>query len=210
MPNGVVHTRPGQVLPTAASSRGRIPAESLAGAQDRPARRNAAGGGTSRAACPPRTPRGGGALARGKCCGAGGRPQPLRFVALSVAGYSPTFNRPLDTLRLRRKRSRSQEAAASRSPEMWSRRLAALAAVLPLRSLLAAGGRVGGPTAAGRNPFARLDKRLRVAMDTRDGLPRGQQAAPDTNQENDLPWEETSSERTSVTELPQVILFKYH
>uniref|UniRef100_A0A8D2DY29 Uncharacterized protein n=1 Tax=Sciurus vulgaris TaxID=55149 RepID=A0A8D2DY29_SCIVU len=117
-------------------------------------------------------------------------------VALSVAGYSPTFKRPPETVRLRRKRSRSQEPTP---------RCAALAAVLPRRPLSAAGGRVGGPTAARRNPFARLHKRLRVAMDARDGLPRGQQAAPDTNQENDLPWKETSSERTSVTELPQAL-----
>ncbi|XP_047377400.1 uncharacterized protein LOC124962242 isoform X1 [Sciurus carolinensis] len=72
---------------------------------------------------------------------------------------------------------RSRRLPVSRAAEPTPRH-AALAAVLPLGPLPAAGGRVGGPTAARRNPFACLDKRLRVAMDARDGLPRGQQAAP--------------------------------
>uniref|UniRef100_A0A8D2DYK1 DNA replication fork stabilization factor DONSON n=1 Tax=Sciurus vulgaris TaxID=55149 RepID=A0A8D2DYK1_SCIVU len=136
-------------------------------------------------------------------------------MAFSVPGYSPSFKRPPEVVRLRRKRSRSHGAAASRSPELRepTPRRAALAAGLPLRPFPAAGGRVGGPTAARRNPFARLDNRLRVAAEARDGLPRGQQEAPgsflDTNQENDLPWEETLSERTTVTELPQALRLSF-
>ncbi|XP_047421213.1 protein downstream neighbor of Son isoform X2 [Sciurus carolinensis] len=136
-------------------------------------------------------------------------------MAFSVPGYSPSFKRPPEVVRLRRKRSRSHGAAASRSPELRepTPRRAALAAGLPLRPFPAAGGRVGGPTAARRNPFARLDNRLRVAAEAQDGLPRGQQEAPgsflDTNQENDLPWEETLSERTTVTELPQALRLSF-
>uniref|UniRef100_A0A8D2DIT4 Uncharacterized protein n=1 Tax=Sciurus vulgaris TaxID=55149 RepID=A0A8D2DIT4_SCIVU len=94
---------------------------------------------------------------------------------------------------------RSRRLPVSRAAEPTPRR-AALAAVLPLRSLLAAGGRVGGPTAAGRNPFARLDKRLRVAMDARDGLPRGQQAAPGSALP--LSFSESDSLSSENTELP--------
>ncbi|KAM5154995.1 protein downstream neighbor of Son [Callospermophilus lateralis] len=130
-------------------------------------------------------------------------------MALSVPGYSPSFKRPPEIVRLRRRRSQSQKAAASSPLELRepTPRRAALAAGLLLRPFPAAAGRIGGPTAARRNPFARLDNRLRVAAEASDGLPRGQPEAPtsfsDTNQENDMLWEETLSERTTATELSQ-------
>uniref|UniRef100_A0A667H353 DNA replication fork stabilization factor DONSON n=1 Tax=Lynx canadensis TaxID=61383 RepID=A0A667H353_LYNCA len=130
-------------------------------------------------------------------------------MALSVPGYSPSFRKPPETLRLRRKRVRSLEAAASprEQPEPAPRR-AALAAGLLLRPFPAAAGRGGGgPAAARRNPFARLDNRPPAAAEPPDGPPRGQQEAQDpcldSNQENDLLWEEKFPERTAVAELVQ-------
>ncbi|XP_045641512.1 protein downstream neighbor of Son [Ursus americanus] len=131
-------------------------------------------------------------------------------MALSVPGYSPSFRKPPETLRLRRKRVGSLGAAASpgEQPEPAPRR-AALAAGLLLRPFPAAAGRGGGggPTAARRNPFARLDNRPPAAAEPPDGPPRGQQEAQgpflDSNQENDLLWEEKFPERTTVTELLQ-------
>nr|XP_037846273.1 protein downstream neighbor of Son-like [Chlorocebus sabaeus] len=111
------------------------------------------------------------------------------------------------------KRARSRGAAASpprELPEPAARR-AALAAGLHLRPFPAAGGRGGGggPAAARRNPFARLDNRPRVAAELPDGPAREQPEAPgpflDSNQENDLLWEEKFPERTTVTELPQTL-----
>uniref|UniRef100_A0A8C8X074 DNA replication fork stabilization factor DONSON n=1 Tax=Panthera leo TaxID=9689 RepID=A0A8C8X074_PANLE len=138
-------------------------------------------------------------------------------MALSVPGYSPSFRKPPETLRLRRKRVRSLEAAASprEQPEPAPRR-AALAAGLLLRPFPAAAGRGGGdPAAARRNPFARLDNRPPAAAESPDGPPRGQQEAQDpcldSNQENDLLWEEKFPERTAVAELlqtPQVSFSK--
>ncbi|XP_046955355.1 protein downstream neighbor of Son [Lynx rufus] len=138
-------------------------------------------------------------------------------MALSVPGYSPSFRKPPETLRLRRKRVRSLEAAASprEQPEPAPRR-AALAAGLLLRPFPAAAGRAGGgPAAARRNPFARLDNRPPAAAEPPDGPPRGQQEAQDpcldSNQENDLLWEEKFPERTAVAELlqtPQVSFSK--
>uniref|UniRef100_A0A8B9VZ27 DNA replication fork stabilization factor DONSON n=1 Tax=Bos mutus grunniens TaxID=30521 RepID=A0A8B9VZ27_BOSMU len=124
---------------------------------------------------------------------------------LSVPGYSPSFKRPPETLRLRRKRGRSLGAAER--PEPATRR-AARAAGLPLRPFPAAGrGGGGGPAGARRNPFARLDNRQRAASEPPEGPPRGQQEAPgrflDSNQENDLLWEEKVPERTAITELHQ-------
>ncbi|MBZ3889393.1 Protein downstream neighbor of Son [Sciurus carolinensis] len=123
-------------------------------------------------------------------------------MAFSVPGYSPSFKRPPEVVRLRRKRSRSHGAAASRSPELRepTPRRAALAAGLPLRPFPAAGGRVGGPTAARRNPFARLDNRLRVAAEAQDGLPRGQQEAPGSALR--LSFSESDSLSSENTELP--------
>uniref|UniRef100_A0A2K6BKT4 Downstream neighbor of SON n=1 Tax=Macaca nemestrina TaxID=9545 RepID=A0A2K6BKT4_MACNE len=133
-------------------------------------------------------------------------------MALSVPCYSPSFRKPPEVVRLRRKRARSRGAAASpprELPEPAARR-AALAAGLHLRPFPAAGGRGGGgggPAAARRNPFARLDNRPRVATEPPDGPAREQPEAPgpflDSNQENDLLWEEKFPERTTVTELPQ-------
>uniref|UniRef100_A0ABI7YYH0 DNA replication fork stabilization factor DONSON n=1 Tax=Felis catus TaxID=9685 RepID=A0ABI7YYH0_FELCA len=138
-------------------------------------------------------------------------------MAISVPGYSPSFRKPPETLRLRRKRVRSLEAAASprEQPEPVPRR-AALAAGLLLRPFPAAAGRGGGgPAAARRNPFARLDNRPPAAAGPPDGPPRGQQEAQDpcldSNQENDLLWEEKFPERTAVAELlqtPQVSFSK--
>ncbi|KAF5927528.1 protein downstream neighbor of Son [Diceros bicornis minor] len=128
-------------------------------------------------------------------------------MALSVPGYSPSFKKPPETLRLRRKRARSLRAPPlpGERPEPAPRR-AALAAGLLLRPFPAA-GRGGGPAAAPRNPFARLDNRPRAAAEPPDGPPRGQEEAPgpflDANQENDLLPEEKFPERTADTELLQ-------
>uniref|UniRef100_A0A8C8ZLB9 DNA replication fork stabilization factor DONSON n=1 Tax=Prolemur simus TaxID=1328070 RepID=A0A8C8ZLB9_PROSS len=133
-------------------------------------------------------------------------------MALSVPGYSPSFKKPPEILRLRRKRTRNRGAAVSPPPELPepAPRRAALAAGLPLRPFPAAvgrGGGAGGPAAARRNPFARLDNQPRVADGPPDGPPGGQQEAPspflESNQENDLLWEEKFPERTTVTEIPQ-------
>ncbi|CAH6792563.1 protein downstream neighbor of Son [Phodopus roborovskii] len=124
-------------------------------------------------------------------------------MAVPVPGYSPSFKRPPEVVRLRRKRPRGRGAAPpSALPEPAPRR-AALAAGLPLRPFPAAGGRGGGGAGARRNPFARLDNRPRAA---REEPPRGPQAAPgphlDSNGENALLWEEAAHER-AVTELSQ-------
>ncbi|XP_050020744.1 protein downstream neighbor of Son [Alexandromys fortis] len=131
---------------------------------------------------------------------------PRCAMAVSVPGYSPSFKRPPEIVRLRRKRSRNHSAAVpSALPEPTPRR-AALAAGLPLRSFPSSGGRGGAATVARRNPFARLDNRPRVANEAREQPSRGPQGAPglllDSNGENNLPWEEVSHERT-VTELSQ-------
>lgn len=105
-------------------------------------------------------------------------------MALSVPGYSPSFRKPPETLRLRRKRGRSLGAAFEPAP---APRRAALAAGLPLRPFPAAGRAGGGAAAAAaeatrRNPFARLDSRTAPAAaetpEAPDGTPRGQQEAP--------------------------------
>ncbi|XP_010588610.2 protein downstream neighbor of Son isoform X5 [Loxodonta africana] len=115
-------------------------------------------------------------------------------MAVSVPGYSPSFKRPPDTLRLRRKRARSHGAAASPTSEPAPRR-AALAAGLPLRPFPAAAG-TGRATPARRNPFARLDNRHPTAAEP----PSGPGPVLDSNQENDLLWEEKFPE-TTITEL---------
>ncbi|XP_028732932.1 protein downstream neighbor of Son isoform X3 [Peromyscus leucopus] len=128
-------------------------------------------------------------------------------MAVPLPGYSPSFKRPPEIVRLRRKRSRSHGAAApSALPEPTPRR-AALAAGLPLRPFPTAGGRGGAAAAVPRrNPFARLDNRPRVADEAREEPSRGPQGAPDSlldsNGENNLLWKEASHERT-VTELSQ-------
>ncbi|KAK7812584.1 hypothetical protein U0070_021564 [Myodes glareolus] len=99
-------------------------------------------------------------------------------MAVSVPGYSPSFKRPPEIVRLRRKRSRNRGAAVpSALPEPTPRR-AALAAGLPLRSFPSSGGRGGATIVARRNPFARLDNRPRVADEAREQPSRGPQGAP--------------------------------
>ncbi|XP_051006214.1 protein downstream neighbor of Son isoform X2 [Acomys russatus] len=120
-------------------------------------------------------------------------------MAVSVPGYSPSFKRPPEIVRLRRKRSRSYGASG---PEPAPRR-AALEAGLPLRPFPTAGGRGGAAaTVARRNPFARLDNRPRVADVAGEEPPRGPQRAlgllSDSNGENNLMWEEASHERTVI------------
>lgn len=94
-------------------------------------------------------------------------------MAVSVPGYSPSFKKPPETLRLRRKRARSGGDAAAPSPALPepAPRRAALAAGLPLRPFPAGPGRSGFPAAARRNPFARLDNRPRVAAEPSDEAP---------------------------------------
>uniref|UniRef100_F6WEV1 DNA replication fork stabilization factor DONSON n=1 Tax=Equus caballus TaxID=9796 RepID=F6WEV1_HORSE len=132
-------------------------------------------------------------------------------MALSVPGYSPSFKRPPETLRLRRKRARSRGAPSR--PEPAPRR-AALEAGLPLRPFPAAAGRGGGPAAAPRNPFARLDNRPRAAAEPPGEPARGQQEAPGpllgANQENDLPWEEKFPEGTAAPESLQPFTWADH
>lgn len=102
-------------------------------------------------------------------------------MALSVPGYSPSFKKPPETLRLRRKRVRSLGAALppGERPEPEPRR-APLADRLSLRPFPAAasGSDGGGPATAGRNPFACLDNRPPVAAEPHDGPSRDQQEAP--------------------------------
>ncbi|KAF6384608.1 DNA replication fork stabilization factor DONSON [Rhinolophus ferrumequinum] len=131
-------------------------------------------------------------------------------MAFSVPGYSPNFKKPPETLRLRRKRVRSLGAALppGEPPEPAARR-APLADRLSLRPFPAAasGSDGGGSATVGRNPFACLDNRPPVAAEPHDGPSRDQQEAPsrflDSNQENDLLWEEKFPERTAVNELLQ-------
>ncbi|XP_054982916.1 protein downstream neighbor of Son isoform X1 [Sorex araneus] len=136
-------------------------------------------------------------------------------MALSVPGYSPSFKKPPETLRLRRKRGRSLGAAGApgERPEPAPRR-AALAAGLPLRPFPAAGRGRGGPAGARRNPFARLDNRPPAAAELPEppephgGPPRGQQEAPgpflDSDQENGLLWEENTEAPDSLQKTPHV------
>ncbi|XP_054569470.1 protein downstream neighbor of Son [Eptesicus fuscus] len=107
-------------------------------------------------------------------------------MASSVPGYSPSFKKPPETLRLRRKRARSlgAELAPGGRPEPAPRR-AALAAGLPLRPYPAA-GRGGGPGAPGRNPFARLDNRPRAAAEPPDGPPQAPGPFPGSRRERDV------------------------
>ncbi|XP_032756318.1 protein downstream neighbor of Son isoform X3 [Rattus rattus] len=128
-------------------------------------------------------------------------------MAVSVPGYSPSFKRPPEVVRLRRKRSRDHGTAVSSALPEPALRRAALAAGLPLRPFPTAGGRGGATTTiARRNPFARLDNRPRVADEAPEEPLRGPQGVPgpllDSNGENNLLWEEASHERT-VTELSQ-------
>ncbi|XP_047376906.1 cuticle collagen 2-like [Sciurus carolinensis] len=207
MPNGVVHTRRAKCCPQ--------PSPLMAGSgprawqelQDRPARRNAAGGGTSRAACPSRTPRGGGALApTGSAAG--------RAVGLSRLASWPfrwPATRPPTKSRRRQCGSDGKGPGAKKPPPPG----------LPSCGADASPRRPGG-RAAPQAPPGRRRQSGRSDRGPQEPLrPPGQaaacrygrpgRAAPrpaggaglDTTQENDLPWEEKSSERTTVTELPQ-------
>lgn len=100
-------------------------------------------------------------------------------MAVSVPGYSPSFKRPPEVVRLRRKRSRDHGTAVSSTLPEPALRRAALAAGLPLRPFPTAGGRGGATTTiARRNPFARLDNRPPVADEAREEPLRGPQGAP--------------------------------
>ncbi|XP_027271399.1 protein downstream neighbor of Son isoform X1 [Cricetulus griseus] len=129
-------------------------------------------------------------------------------MAVSVPGYSPSFKRPPETVRLRRKRPRDHGAAEPSAPPEPAPRRAALAAGLPLRPFPTAGGRGAAASVAvtRRNPFARLDNRPRVAGEAREEPSRGPQGAPgshlNSHGENNLLWEEASHER-AVTDLSQ-------
>ncbi|KAM9201368.1 protein downstream neighbor of Son [Dugong dugon] len=113
-------------------------------------------------------------------------------MAVTVPGYSPSFKRPPETLRLRRKRARSHRATASLTAEPAPRR-AALAAGLPLRPFPAAAG-TGRATPVRRNPFARLDNRLPAAAEA----PGEPGPVLDSNQENDSLQEEKFLETTII------------
>ncbi|KAM5281683.1 protein downstream neighbor of Son [Ctenodactylus gundi] len=123
---------------------------------------------------------------------------------VSVPGYSPSFKRPPAVVRLRRRRARSPGAAAS-PPALLepAPRRAALAAGLPRRPFPAASGSAGGdgPPAARRNPFARLDNRPQAPAEPPDAQTPG--TFLDSNQENDLVWEEMLPGR-NASELHQI------
>ncbi|XP_056682034.1 protein downstream neighbor of Son isoform X1 [Monodelphis domestica] len=140
-------------------------------------------------------------------------------MSVTVPGYSPSFKKPAETLRLRRKRARNTavpEAGATDFPpgpgDLGPRR-AALAAGLRLRPFPAAGGRGRGVSAASlrRNPFARLDNSPRPAVGPESVPdPTWPLASPqqelgesflDFNQENNVTWKEEFSERTTSKQL---------
>ncbi|XP_006862608.1 PREDICTED: protein downstream neighbor of Son [Chrysochloris asiatica] len=122
-------------------------------------------------------------------------------MALSVPGYSPSFKKPPETLRLRRKRVRSHGTATSPNPEP---RRAALAAGLHLRPFPASTSR-GNGTPTRRNPFARLDNRPLAAPETPDAPPSEQletlNPVSASWPTNGLLWEEKFSEPPTTTEL---------
>ncbi|XP_048202247.1 protein downstream neighbor of Son isoform X2 [Perognathus longimembris pacificus] len=125
-------------------------------------------------------------------------------MAVSVPGYSPSFKRPPEKLRLRRKRTRSSGAAASQAPEPPepAARRAALAAGLPLRPFPSAAVRGGGGRpAAPRNPFARLDNRPRAAAEGPDVRQEAPGPPPDHKRENDSLLGELLPEKTTITEM---------
>ncbi|XP_072472962.1 protein downstream neighbor of Son isoform X1 [Notamacropus eugenii] len=145
-------------------------------------------------------------------------------MSVTVPGYSPSFKKPAETLRLRRKRARQPAdpgAGAAVSPagaaDLGPRR-AALAAGLRLRPFPAAGTRSGGVAAASlrRNPFARLDNNPRPAVGPG---PVTDPAWPDTGepfldfyQENNVTWKGEFSETTTAGQLsatPHQQLSKY-
>ncbi|XP_036600605.1 protein downstream neighbor of Son isoform X2 [Trichosurus vulpecula] len=152
-------------------------------------------------------------------------------MSVTVPGYSPSFKKPPETLRLRRKRARNPAdpgagaAVSPAGPTDLGPRRAALAAGLRLRPFPSAGSRSGGVATASlrRNPFARLDNSPRPTVgpgpvadptwppasplqDT--GEPVSDPSSPvvpsevlDFHQENNMIWKEEFSERTTVKQL---------
>ncbi|XP_043852296.1 protein downstream neighbor of Son [Dromiciops gliroides] len=140
-------------------------------------------------------------------------------MSVTVPGYSPTFKKPAETLRLRRKRARNPAdtetgaAVCPAGPAELGPRRAALAAGLRLRPFPASGSRSGGTAAASlrRNPFARLDNSPRPALGpgpVTDPTWPPAIPVPDTGepfldilQENNVTWKEEFSERTTIKQL---------
>ncbi|XP_027731377.1 protein downstream neighbor of Son isoform X2 [Vombatus ursinus] len=140
-------------------------------------------------------------------------------MSMTVPGYSPSFKKPAETLRLRRKRPRNPvdpgtgAAVSPADPAELGPRRAALAAGLRLRPFPATGSRSGGAAAASlrRNPFARLDNTPRPAVGPEPVTdPAWPPASPlrdtadpflDFHQENNVTWKKGFSERTTVKQL---------
>nr|XP_020851577.1 protein downstream neighbor of Son isoform X1 [Phascolarctos cinereus] len=135
-------------------------------------------------------------------------------MSATVPGYSPSFKKPAETLRLRRKRPRNAADPAAEAAvfpaglaELGPRR-AALAAGLCLRPFPAAGSRSGGVAAASlrRNPFARLDNSPRPAVGPEPVTDPAWPPATflqdtgepflDFHQENNVTWKQEFSETT--------------
>ncbi|XP_051840882.1 protein downstream neighbor of Son [Antechinus flavipes] len=140
-------------------------------------------------------------------------------MSVTVPGYSPSFKKPAETLRLRRKRARNPAdsgpvvaVSPASSSELGPRR-AALAAGLRLRPFPSSGSRSGGVAAASlrRNPFARLDNSPRPTVGARpvtdapwpptDSLQDTREPYLDFHQENNVNWKEEFSERATVKQL---------
>ncbi|XP_031815200.1 protein downstream neighbor of Son [Sarcophilus harrisii] len=140
-------------------------------------------------------------------------------MSVTVPGYSPSFKKPAETLRLRRKRARNPAdsgpvaAISPASPSELGPRRAALAAGLRLRPFPSSGSRSGGVAAASlrRNPFARLDNSPRPTVGARPVTdatwpptePQQDAGEPylDFHQENNVNWKEEFSERATVKQL---------
>ncbi|XP_074156818.1 protein downstream neighbor of Son isoform X5 [Sminthopsis crassicaudata] len=140
-------------------------------------------------------------------------------MSVTVPGYSPSFKKPAETLRLRRKRARNPAdtgpvaAFSPESPAELGPRRAALAAGLRLRPFPSSGSRSGGVAAASlrRNPFARLDNSPRPTVGARpvtdptwpptDPLQDTGEPYLDFHQENNVNWKEEFSERATVKQL---------
>uniref|UniRef100_A0A4X2K8C1 DNA replication fork stabilization factor DONSON n=1 Tax=Vombatus ursinus TaxID=29139 RepID=A0A4X2K8C1_VOMUR len=127
-------------------------------------------------------------------------------MSMTVPGYSPSFKKPAETLRLRRKRPRNPvdpgtgAAVSPADPAELGPRRAALAAGLRLRPFPATGSRSGGAAAASlrRNPFARLDNTPRPAVGPEPVTDPAWPPFLDFHQENNVTWKKGFSERTTV------------
>uniref|UniRef100_A0A4X2K0S8 DNA replication fork stabilization factor DONSON n=1 Tax=Vombatus ursinus TaxID=29139 RepID=A0A4X2K0S8_VOMUR len=130
-------------------------------------------------------------------------------MSMTVPGYSPSFKKPAETLRLRRKRPRNPvdpgtgAAVSPADPAELGPRRAALAAGLRLRPFPATGSRSGGAAAASlrRNPFARLDNTPRPAVGPEPVTDPAWPPFLDFHQENNVTWKKGFSERTTVKQL---------